>query len=140
MHRRQALAAALGAVLVAGIGGPAQAAPKPLRGGYTAGPTVPDPTTGGLPFDTCEGLPTAEHRRTLSLPSRGVLRVELASTGDWGLVVRDARGRALARSDTALATGTERATVRLRGPAKVLIEACNFAGAPTAQVSWTLSR
>ena len=140
MHRRPALAAALGGVLVAALAATAQAAPKPLTGTYTAGPTVPDPTTGGLPFDTCEGLPTAEHRRTLSFPSRGVLRVELASTGDWGLVLRDAGGRALARSDTALATGTERATVRLRARGTVVVESCNFAGGPTAQVSWTFRR
>ena len=140
MHRRTTLAAALGAVLLAGLAVPAQAAPGPLRGAYTTGVTLPDPTTGGVPFDTCEGLPTSEHRRTLVLPSKGVLRVTLASTGDWGLVVRDARGRALARSDTALATGTEQAAVRLRGRAKVLLEACTFAGAPTARVSWTFSR
>ncbi|MCW2607626.1 MAG: hypothetical protein JWO60_2319, partial [Frankiales bacterium] len=57
------------------------------------------------------------------------------ATGDWGLVVRDADGRALGRAD-ATVSGPERLVVRLRRRATVVLEACNFAGEPTARVSY----
>ncbi len=129
-------ASTLGAVVPAGA---AQAAPRVTKGAWTTTATVPDPTTGGAPSDTCEGLASARYRRALALPGPGVLRLTLTSTGDWGLAVRDARGRALGRADSQVSQ-PERLALRVRAASRVLVDACNFAGAPTARVSWTFTR
>ncbi|MCW2607245.1 MAG: hypothetical protein JWO60_1938, partial [Frankiales bacterium] len=102
MHRRLGAAAALLALLGAGAL-PADAAARPVTGRYTTGVTLPDPSTGGVRADTCDGLPTSRHRRALVLPSAGTLRIVLTSVGDWGVAVRTPAGRALGRADSALA-------------------------------------
>jgi hypothetical protein len=128
------------ALALAAVGGTAEAAPATVRGAYTTGVTLPDPTTSGAPYETCEGLPTSRHRRAVVLPGPGRLTVSLSSVGDWGLALRDARGRALGRTDAVLLGGTERLALRVRARTRVLVDACNFAGAPTARVSWVFAR
>ncbi|MCW2777876.1 MAG: hypothetical protein JWN17_1601 [Frankiales bacterium] len=136
MPRRPAAVLALAVLAASGAAAaPASAAPRVLRGSYETGVTVPDPTTGGLPHDTCDGLPTSRSQRRLALPSAGVLTVTLTATGDWGLAVRDPRGRTLRRADSAV-SAPERLVLRRRGRGTVVLEACNFAGAPTARVSY----
>lgn len=134
--RAVAGAAVLGLLLPAGA---AHAAPRVTKGGYTTGSTLPDPTTGGAPHDACEGLPSARSRHALPLPGAGVLRLVLTSTGDWGLAVRDARGRTLGRADSEV-TEPERLALRVRAAGTLLVDACNFAGTPTARVTWTFTR
>jgi hypothetical protein len=130
--------------LVTGVAGllvsPAMAAkPKPFKKSFTATDTTPDPTASapkeaGGKYDGCDGMiaPFAEKGFTDKLPAKGTLRVLLNNTGDWGLDVRDAKGRVLASSDGDTPEDKEAVTTKIKAAGTYTIVACNLGGSPQA--------
>ena len=109
------------------------AVPFPNYSSITATPT-PGCTAGE------EGV----HKVTTSLhvPGKGKLSADLAGfTGDWDLYVMDANDRVLAESandQTAGAPMEEELSAKFKKMADIAIVACNWAGAPTAELHYKL--
>ena len=125
------------AVLVA----PASAGPKPkpIKKSFDYTDATADPTAsvpGG--YDGCDGSipPFAEKGFQVSLPAKGTLKVKIANTGDWGLDVRDSKGRVLASSDGGTPTDLESVTVKIKAAGKYSIVPCNLGGAPSTTGSY----
>jgi hypothetical protein len=140
MRTRTAIAIAAALVTAAGAMAPAVAAPKkaPIKGSYTAGPLTPDPTP--IAGNVCEpATPTAIDKHTFKVPAAGVLQVDLEWQGDWALGLRDSAGDRLGESDGGTPDTVESMQVKFKRGETVTIEACNFAGAPTAKVSYTFT-
>lgn len=141
MRTRTALAASLTAVVAVGALSPAVAGPKPtpkpIKMTYTASAT-PDPTP--IAFEICQPVtPTARHTTPFKVPAAGTLAITIAMTGDWALGLRTKSGSTLASSDGGGPTDAESIQMKFKKATEVLIDACNFAGGPTAQVSYTFT-
>ena len=139
MRIRTAAAASLALVVATGALVPAVAAPpkpKPIKGSYGVGPLTPDPTPIALGEVCAPATPSAIDKRQLKIPAAGTLKVDLDFTGDWALGLRDAKGARLAESDGGTPETDESMQVKFKKATTVTIEACNFAGAPTATVSY----
>jgi hypothetical protein len=114
------------------------AAPKPMKGSYTATAPVPG---GGV---DCEGtVPGSLHSEEVKLPSAGTLKVELSEfQGDWDLHITSG-GSELAAGTTGTIGGVEDAkeivSLKLKKAAVVSIGSCNWAGGATGAVAWTFT-
>jgi hypothetical protein len=140
MRLRTAAITSLIAVAAAGTLTPALAAPakKPITKTYSVGPLTPDPTP--ILGDICDPVsPTARHSEPFKVPAAGRLKVDIKFTGDWALALRDKKGARLAESDGASPETPESMDVKFKKATEVLIDSCNFAGAPTASVTYTFT-
>ncbi len=145
MRIRTAVSVGLSAALVAGAFSPAaaghksKAKPKPIKKTYTATAFPPDPT----PFigDPCTpNIPGARHSHQFKVPAAGRLKVDIDKfTGDWALGLRDAAGEQIAFSDGATPETDEAMDVKFKKGQMVTIDACNFAGGPTAEVTYVFT-
>ena len=128
------------AVAAAGALTPALAAPKPTTTTYEVGPLTPDPTPIALGEICAPATPTAIHAEPFKVPGAGTLKVDIAFEGDWALGLRDAKkGTRLGESDGGMPLDPEQMTVKFKKATEVLVESCNFAGAPTATVTLTFT-
>ncbi|MBC7374682.1 MAG: hypothetical protein H7323_11900 [Frankiales bacterium] len=141
MRIRTALTASLGAVVALGALSPAVAAPpatpKPITKTYTASAT-PDPSpAAGKP---CQPVtPSARFTEPFKVPAAGTLAITIKVTGDWALALRTKSGSTLASSDGTMPQDAESIQTKFKKPTEVLIDACNFTGAPTAEVTYTFT-
>ena len=138
MRLRTAAVAATVAVAAAGTLTPAVAGPKPITKTYTATAPTPDPTP--IAGDICDPLlPGAKHEEKFTVPAAGVLKVDLVHQIDWALALLDDKGNRLAESDGSDLTAKEAMQVKFKRKTNVIIRACNFAGGPTATVTYTFT-
>ena len=141
MRARTVLVAGLCAVTAAGSLAPAVAGPKkpPIKKSYEVGPLTPDPTPIALGEICAPATPSAIDARQIKIPGAGTLQVDIDFVGDWALGMRDAAGDRLAESDGGTPETDESMTVKFKKAQTITIEACNFAGAPTATVSYVFT-
>ena len=137
MRIRTALVVSLSAVVAVGALSPASAAPKPITKTYTASATPdPSPAAGKV----CQPVtPSARFTEPFKVPAAGTLAITIKMTGDWALGLRTKSGSTLASSDGGAPQDPESIQMKFKKPAEVLIDACNFAGAPTAEVTYTFT-
>ena len=136
MRLRTVAITSLVAVAAAGSFVPATAAPKkPITKTYEVGPLTPDPTPIALGEICAPATPTAIDAESFKVPGPGKLKVDIDFVGDWALGMRDAKGNRLAESDGGTPETDESMQVKFKKAGDVVIEACNFAGAPTATVT-----
>src|SRR4051812_20368715 len=82
--------------------------------------------------------PQDVNTRQLKLKKRSVLKLQITTTGAWGLDVTTSRGKPI----TGLATtpgAPSSLSVRL-APGAYSVTACNLGGSPTATVTYALSK
>jgi hypothetical protein len=128
---------AIGAAAAPSVAAP-KPKPKPITQTYEVGPLTPDPTP--IAGDICDPVtPTAIDAREITIPAAGTLKVDIDFVGDWALGLRDAKGNRLAESDGGTPETDESMQVKFKKAGKATIEACNFAGGPTATVTWTFT-
>ena len=141
MRLRTVAVTSLVAVAAAGTLSPALAGPakKPITKTYEVGPLTPDPTP--IAGDICDPVtPTARHSEPFKVPAAGRLKVDIEFVGDWALAMRDSKkGTRLAESDGASPETPESMDVKFKRATEVFIDSCNFAGAPTATVTYTFT-
>lgn len=138
MRLRTAAVTSLMAVAAVGALTPATAAPKPITKTYTASAT-PDPTASGVQ-GTCNPVtPSARHTTPFKVPAAGTLSITIKMDLDWALGLRTKSGSTLAASDGPGPTDAEAIQMKFKKATEVLIDACNFAGGPTAQVTYTFT-
>ena len=142
------LTAAAVVAALAVTAGPAVAKPKPITKSYTATAPVPDPTNASpqSPYTVCpQVVPQSFHTETFKAPAAGKLAVKLTGiVGDWDLLVMNEKKAEAGSSGnggygTPVATSTEAATIKIKKAGTYYIVACNWAGAPTANVSYTFT-
>ena len=141
--------AALLAITVAavGIAAPnALAAPKAksFSKSYSTTTPTPDPTNfdPNAKYSVCEQtVPGSFFTETVKIPGKGTLHVELtAYTGDYDLLIMDKDKEELGNSgQTAVQGEPEIVDLSFKKPTTVYIVNCNWAGAPTAKVSYTFT-
>ena len=140
MSRRAISLLTLG--LAAVLTAPSYAAPpKPMSETYDATAPVPDPTPAANGDDTCTHmLPMSKHEKKVTLPSAGTLKVELVEqTLDWAIAVRNSKGQKLGSADGGTPEVKEKMSVKIKTKGSYTIDACNFAGGPTAKVKYTFT-
>ncbi len=144
MRTRTALCASLTLVVAAGALAPAVAAPpkpKPVSKSYTATAFPPDPSHAAITDGICNTTnPTSQHNEPFTVPFPGVIKIDMKGfQGDWDLAVYSA-GTMIAESAQGLTDPLDRPesiTLKLKKKGqKIQIRACNFAGGPTANVSY----
>lgn len=133
--RRVPLVLLVGTALAATVT-PGLAAPKPIT--QEVPYTDPTPDYSGFAVGTnshCEGLLPREKPYVFKAPAAGRLKVTLSKfSGEWGLDLRDAKGRVLAETDV-LGAQTETLTVKLRRAGEIQIAPCNLAGSTGSLIS-----
>lgn len=140
MRLRTAAITSLVAVAAAGSTlAPVSAAPKPVVTKYQVGPLTPDPTPIALGEICAPATPSAIDAREYKVPAAGRLKVDIDFVGDWALGLRDAKGKRLAESDGSSPETDETMDVKFKKAGTVVVEACNFAGGPTATVTLTFT-
>ncbi len=138
MRLRTVAIASLVAVTAAGAFAPAVAAPKQIKKTYTAAAPTPDPTP--IARDICDPLlPGAKHEEKFTVPAAGTLKVTMKQDLDWALALLDGKGKRLAESDGPGLTDAESMQVKFKKKTDVVIRACNFAGGPTATVTYVFT-
>jgi hypothetical protein len=131
---------AAGTVAVA----PASAAkPKAFKGSKQVTDATPDPTATGTDGSDCSSLVPAAvtpmqdaPSTTLKIAGLGKLKVDLVSTGDWALEIRDPKGIIIGSSDGGSPQDQELATVKTKKAGSYKVWACNLGGSPNATLSW----
>lgn len=143
--RRTAALTAVALLAVGASAAPSQAAkkkPKPITKTYTATAPMPDPSNyAGLGYSVCaQNVPQSFHEERFTAPAAGNLKVTLKDyTGDWDLLLEDGGGAELSYSGASDVGAPEEVYLKLKKKEQVVIVACNFAGAPTATVSYTFT-
>ena len=143
MRARTALCVSLTVVVAAGALSPAVAGPKPkpVTKSYVATAFPPDPSHIALTEGICNTTnPTSQHNEPFTVPFPGTLKIDMTGfQGDWDLALY-AGGSVLASSAQGLTDPINRPesiTVKLKKKGqKLQIRACNFAGGPTANVTY----
>lgn len=143
MRIRTALAASLSVAVAAGALTPAVAAPKPkpVKKTYTATAFPPDPSHIAVTDGICNTTnPASQHNEDFKVPFAGTLVVDMTGfQGDWDLALYlgDALVASSAQSIEQSPDTPEKMTVKLKKVGKTYsIRACNFAGGPTAEISY----
>lgn len=141
--------AALLAVTVAAVSVAASAAPsalaapkkKPITKSYAIATPMPDPTNLAGGYSVCaQNVPGSFHVEPFKVPARGTLHIELSGfTGDYDLLLMDADKEELAYGGTSDVTGSEIVDMGFKKATPVSIVGCNWAGGPTAKVSYTFT-
>ena len=142
MNRTAALLAVT--VAAAGIAAPsALAAPKkkPITKSYATTTPMPDPSNYAGGYSVCaQNVPQSFHIEEFKVPAKGMLHVELTGfTGDHDLLLVDGEGEELAYGGASDVTGSEIVDISFKRPEKVQIVNCNWAGGPTAKVTYTFT-
>jgi hypothetical protein len=144
MNRTAALVVA--SLAVAAVAAPpAMAAPKkkkPITKTYAVTAPAPDPTNYAMQgYSVCaQNVPGSFDKQTFQVPAAGSLSVELSGfTGDWDLLLEDSDDSELASGGSSGVSNVESVDVRFKKAQKVSIVACNWAGAPTASVTYTFT-
>lgn len=158
MSLRKSVPVALSLVVAAGAVAPAVAAPRPKPKPITAAYSLmlapaPSPLLGDpLPEDanSCvndalEG--TSTDTRAIKVAGPGVLAVKVTGfAGDWDITARDGAkvlgiGSGTTTGDpSSLGTDlVETLTVKVRRATTIRLGVCNFAGGPTADVTYTFT-
>ncbi len=141
-------AVVVGALAVSAGPAVAKPKPKPITKTYTATAPVPDPTNaaGQTPYNVCpQTVPNSFHTETFKAPAAGKLAVKVTGIiGDWDLLIMNDKKSEAGYSGsggygTPVSTSTESATVKVKKAGTFYIVACNWAGAPTATVSYTFT-
>ncbi len=142
----------LAAVVVLAVAGgltatPAGAAPKTLKKSYAVSEPVPFPMTTDVPgmygcIDGQEGVSKDTH--PLTLPAKGVLKLQVTYTGDWDLYLLDSAGAMLAAAETTETGNTSPAVEKItykkaKKGQQVSIVACNWEGLKDATVSYVFT-
>ena len=141
MNRTAALLA-LTCATVAIAAPSALAAPaKTFSKTYETTTPMPDPSNyADANYSVCpQRVPGSFFDETVKIPAKGLLHVELTGyNGDYDLLLMDADKEELAYSgQTAVQGEPEIVDVSFKKAATVHIVNCNWAGAPTAKVSYT---
>lgn len=141
---RKALASILAAGLVFGmLAGPAVAGKKKITKTFTAGPHVPLPNATEDLGHSCLAGEEGVHKTTIPFktPGKGILDVSIENfQGDWDLYVIDAAGSRIGVSEASQlqeAPAVEQIMIPLAAKKTYSIVACNFAGGPTADGTYT---
>lgn len=151
MSRRHT-AVALAGLAIAALALPAAAAPpKPITESYSLElAPVPLPLVGGAPTATScmlhelEGI--HQDTRVIKPKGKGTLEVKVTNFSmDWDITLLDADGAVLGSgtgSVTGETTPLEKPTETLKmkfkkNPKELQLAICNFAGSPTADVTYT---
>lgn len=143
MKRTAALLA--GTVVLVGITAPASiAAPKkkPITKTYTATAPVPDATNAaGTGYSVCaQTLPNSFHLEPFKVPAAGTLTVTATDYGpDWDLLLMDGAKAEVAAAGSAEDFMPEVMTVKFKKAGSFTIVSCNWAGTPTAKISYTFT-
>jgi hypothetical protein len=146
----RALTAAVVVAALAVSAGPAVAKPKPkpITKSYGATAPVPDPTNASpqTPYSVCpQVVPQSFQMDAFKAPAAGKLAVKLTGIiGDWDLLIMNDKKAEVGASGsggygTPVSTSTEAATIKVKKAGTFYIVACNWAGAPTATVSYTFT-
>jgi hypothetical protein len=141
------VAVAATAAALASAAAPAGAAPRTLKKSYAVTEPVPFPMTTDVPGyygcnDGQEGV--SKNTTGITLPARGVLKVQLDYSGDWDLYLYDSKGTMVAASENDDSGSVDPAVEKLtykkvvKG-AKYNIVACNWAGTKDATVSYVFT-
>ena len=138
MRLRTVVVTSLVAVIAAGTLAPASAGPKPITKTYTATAPTPDPTP--IAGDICDPLlPSAKHEEKFTVPAAGTLKVTAKHELDWALALLDGTGKRLAESDSGDPVAQESMQVKFKKKTDVVIRSCNFAGPPTAEITYVFT-
>jgi hypothetical protein len=138
---------AAAALVAAGAAMPATAAPpkKPITKTYTATAGTPDPTNyTETSYSVCaQTVPGSFHTETFKAPAPGKLSIKMNGfVGDWDLLLLDGKGAEIANSggQQPVDPAEEQlaAKVKKAGTTYKII-ACNWAGGPTATVTYTFT-
>lgn len=140
---------ALASALAVTVAPAAIAKPKPpITRSYTATAPVPDPTNAAptSSYTVCpQVVPQSFSIETFKAPAAGKLAVKVTGIiGDWDLLIMNDKKSEVGSSGsggygTPVATSTEASTVKIKKAGTYYIVACNWAGAPTANVSYTFT-
>jgi hypothetical protein len=134
----------IGLICILGLVGALAATPaiagKKKKGTFSAENPVPWPAGDGCNEGT-EGV--SKTTETMKAPFNALLVVTMENfQGDWDLFVTDADGGALVSSVESQLTGspaTEEVTILIKKGYEFGMVACNWAGGPGADVSWSLT-
>lgn len=133
--RTRLVLAALPVALIGVTAAGSLAAPKEMKGSYTANAPVP-----GAP--DCDGTaPGSLHTQSVKVPSAGRFTAELSGfLGDWDLYLKSS-GADLSASTSGGLGGAEDAkelvTAKIRKAGTIDIVSCNWSGGPTGNVTWS---
>lgn len=137
------------ALAVAGTAVPSTAAPKPITKTYTATAPAPDPTNylPSAKYSVCEmTVPQSFHTETFKAPAPGKLAVKMTGfSGDWDMLLLDSKGTEITNAGASdigspATPATESMSTKVKkGGTTYRIIACNWAGGPTATVTYTFT-
>ena len=146
MNRTATLTLAVLAAATVAAPGALAAPPKPITKTYTATAPTPDPTNwagsaGVETYSVCAmNVPGSFHIEEFKVPAAGTLKVELSKfQGDWDSLLLDGKGNELTYGGASDVTGTEIMQAKFKKADKVQIIACNWAGGPTGEVTYTFT-
>lgn len=151
MNRRTAVAAVtlLGmcaAGLTPAVAATAKKKAKPVKGTWSYTDTTPDPTVSAVnsaqnATGYCKGGvvpagPADVNAHKIKVRTRGTLTVAGHTTGDWAMMITDAKGTTLTGSDGGLPQDQEGAVLPISRPGTYSVVFCNLGGAPTATADY----
>jgi len=103
---------------------------------------TPDPTGGGIgdpPTGICGGKLPAEKGAPVKFPSAGKIKMELSGfQGDWGLALRDDKGKLIAGDDQN-PPATEVVSTKIKKAGTYALQGCNLGGTSLATIKWTFT-
>lgn len=128
------------------LAGAAPKKPAPITKTYTATAPLPDPSNyagaaTGEGYSVCaQNVPQSFHTEVFQVPAAGSLKVEVKDyQGDWDLLLLDADREELATGGSSDLGVPEIAVVKFKRKTTMSIVACNWAGSPTATVTYTFT-
>lgn len=148
MNRAVVLGLAVVVVTGAQSGALGAAKKKPITKKWTATAPVPDPTNASpqSAYSVCaQTVPGSFHIETFKAPAAGKLVVQITGfQADWDLLIMDAKKREVGASGnggygTPVDPSTEKATIKIKKAGTFSIVACNWAGSPTAEGTYTFT-
>jgi hypothetical protein len=110
--------------------------PKPFTKTYSVTDPTPDPTgnANSSEAEHCKGKLPMEAPIAVKIPGPGDVDITTKVTGDWSLMVTDAKGELLDGADVN-PPDSEAVSLRLKKPQTIKIYDCNMEGAPQASVT-----
>lgn len=117
------------------------APPKPITKTYAVTAPLPDPSNyAGQGYSVCaQNVPMSFHSEAFKVPAAGTLKVELSKfEGDWDLLITS-KGKELGSGGSSDLSTPEVAQVKFKKVTDIEIVACNWAGGPTGEVTYTFT-
>lgn len=118
------------------------APPKPITKTYPVTAPLPDPSNwANQGYSVCaQNVPMSYQTEPFKVPAAGTLKVELSKyEGDWDLLIMDGKGKELGAGGSSDLGVPEVAQVKFKKATEVDIVACNWAGGPTGEVTYTFT-